>query len=52
MACKKAHKFYKAKEDKAPKFRRGRNEDEYPKRHGKKSDKVNPGEYMEAYDDE
>lgn len=35
MPCK-SHKFYRAGDEKAPKFRRGRNEDESPKRHGKK----------------
>lgn len=34
MPCK-SHKFYRASDEKAPKFRRGRNEDEFPKRHGK-----------------
>jgi hypothetical protein len=30
--------FFQAKEDKGPKFRRGRNEDEYPKRHNKRKE--------------
>lgn len=32
----KKHKFFRAKEEVKPKFRRGRNEDEYPKRHKKR----------------